>query len=90
MSIRTALLRLLLCNAVMVVHASAQHREILPKGYRDVGPDRALALQELCRATAETGLFAGAVLVADEGEVIYKAGVWHGKPPVGYPQHHRY
>ena len=30
------------------------------------------ALQELCQATADTGLFSGAVLVADKGEVIYK------------------
>lgn len=44
----------------------------LPKGYREAGPDKAAALKELCRATAETGLFSGAVLVADKGEVIYQ------------------
>ena len=44
----------------------------LPTGYREVGPDKVAALQQLCQATAETGLFSGAVLVADKGEVIYK------------------
>jgi len=44
----------------------------LPKGYREVGPDKAAALRDLCRATADTGLFSGAVLVADKGKVIYK------------------
>lgn len=44
----------------------------LPQGYREVGPDQATALRELCQATADTGLFSGAVLVAKEGKVIYK------------------
>ncbi len=44
----------------------------LPKGYREVGPDKVAALKELCQATADTGLFSGAVLVADQGEIIYK------------------
>lgn len=44
----------------------------LPPGYREVGEDKAAAIGELCRATAETGLFSGAVLVAAEGGVIYR------------------
>ena len=44
----------------------------LPKGYQDVGSDKPAALRKLCNATAETGLFSGAVLVADRGEVIYQ------------------
>ena len=44
----------------------------LPRGYREVGSDKVRALRELCRATADTGLFTGAVLVAAEGKVIYK------------------
>ena len=42
------------------------------KGYQEVGSDKVDALQKLCQATADTGLFSGAVLVADKGEVIYK------------------
>lgn len=44
----------------------------LPQGYREVGTDKKAALRELCEATAETGLFSGAVLVADQGKVIYR------------------
>jgi CubicO group peptidase (beta-lactamase class C family) len=44
----------------------------LPKGYREIGGDKELALRELCQATADAGLFSGAVLVADDGKVIYK------------------
>ncbi|MDA7922259.1 serine hydrolase [Verrucomicrobiales bacterium] len=44
----------------------------LPKGYREVGSDKVAAMKELCRATAETGLFSGSVLVADKGKVIYE------------------
>lgn len=44
----------------------------LPPGYRDVGQDRIEVIRKLCEATAETGLFSGAVLVADDGEVIFK------------------
>lgn len=44
----------------------------LPKGYHEVGPDKAAALDRLCRDTSETGLFSGAVLVADHGEIIYQ------------------
>ncbi len=49
-----------------------EEKEALPKGYREVGSDKGAALQELCRATAEAGLFSGAVLVADKGEIIYE------------------
>tara|TARA_R110002096_G_scaffold55607_13_gene142513 strand:+ start:209 stop:1753 length:1545 start_codon:yes stop_codon:yes gene_type:complete len=44
----------------------------LPNGYREVSSDKVLALRELCQATADTGLFSGAILVADKGKVIYK------------------
>jgi len=44
----------------------------LPKGYLEVDSEKAAAIQKLCKATAETGLFSGAVLVADKGEVIFK------------------
>lgn len=46
--------------------------EALPTGYRETGPDKATAIRELCEATATTGLFSGAVLVAENGEVIFK------------------
>ena len=59
----------LICVQVAV---SQEPQAPLPKGYRDVGPDKAAAARELCRATADTGLFSGAVLVADRGEVIYR------------------
>ena len=52
--------------------AITQEEQPLPKGYREVGPDKVAALKELCQATAATGLFSGAVLVADKGEIIYK------------------
>lgn len=51
---------------------ASQPKEALPTGYHEVGPDRADALQRLCQATVDTGLFSGAVLVADGGEVLYK------------------
>ena len=44
----------------------------LPKGYLEVGSDKQAALRKLCQATADTGLFSGAVLVADKGQVIFK------------------
>lgn len=44
----------------------------LPAGYHEVGSDKVSALKALCQATADTGLFSGAVLVADKGAVIYK------------------
>lgn len=58
----------LACHSVI-----AQDKEpALPKGYLEVGSDKVAAIQQLCNATAETGLFSGAVLVADEGRVIFK------------------
>lgn len=62
-----------LVSMALVLPAGAQEPETLPKGYREVGPDKVVALQELCQATADTGLFSGAVLVADKGEVIYQS-----------------
>lgn len=44
----------------------------LPPGYREVGDDKVAALRELCQATADTGLFSGAVLVAYQGKIIYQ------------------
>ena len=44
----------------------------LPKGYQEVSSDKLVDLQQLCEATAETGLFSGAVLVADKGKVIFQ------------------
>lgn len=56
-------------------HVIAQEPQTsLPNGYYEVGPDKKITIEKLCRATAETGLFSGAVLVADRGEVIYKSG----------------
>jgi len=58
----------LLSNSALAQESTIE----LPKGYREIGDDRELALRELCQATADAGLFSGAVLVADDGEVIYK------------------
>lgn len=54
--------------------SARKDKPTLPKGYREVGTDKKTALHDLCKATAETGLFSGAVLVADGGKVIYKQG----------------
>ncbi|MCM2373971.1 serine hydrolase domain-containing protein [Aporhodopirellula aestuarii] len=64
----------LLLGCLMLCHSAfAQEKEsALPKGYLEVGTDKEEALRQLCQATADTGLFSGAVLVADEGKVIYK------------------
>lgn len=59
----------LLLAQVTQTHAQS---EPLPKGYREVGSDKVAALRELCEATADTGLFSGVVLVANQGKVIYK------------------
>jgi len=68
-----ASLALVIAGALSALPAKGQDKAPeLPKGYREVSPDKAKALRELCQATAETGLFSGAVLVADKGEVIYK------------------
>ncbi len=56
---------------IQATHAEEQ-KETLPKGYQQVGPDKVAALRELCQATADTGLFSGAVLVADQGKIIYQ------------------
>ena len=68
-----ALLGILLGSLVFVQATLAQEKkDSLPKGYQAVGPDKESALRKLCQATAESGRFSGAVLVADKGEVIYK------------------
>ena len=58
-------------NLASFVPAIAQEPQ-LPKGFQAVGADHAADLQKLCRATADTGLFSGAVLVSLDGRVIYK------------------
>ena len=71
----TPLLSVLLLSLFFTPTVQAQEEEsALPKGYREVGPDKTAALRDLCQATADTGLFSGAVLVAESGKVIYKAG----------------
>ncbi len=57
--------------AVQTTYVQADDKA-LPKGYREVGQGKETALRELCQATADTGLFSGAVLVADKGKVIYR------------------
>lgn len=44
----------------------------LLKGYLETATDRVEALHGLCQATADKGIFSGAVLVADRGKVIYQ------------------
>ena len=64
------LFRLLFLSLFFAPSVQAQEQKAaLPKGYREVGPDKETALRELCQATADTGLFSGAVLVAD-GKVL--------------------
>ena len=46
----------------------------LPVGYRKSAERRLEAIDELCQATANTGLFSGAVLIGIDGEVVYKSG----------------
>ncbi len=71
------LLRTLVCLLVCRTTLSQEAQifgpsDKLPKGYFRVEADRAVAIEKLCRATHETGLFSGAVLVADKGEIIYR------------------
>lgn len=59
------------------MRADAQSSDVqssqLPEGYREVvAADRRASMRELCEATAESGLYSGAVLVAQRGEVIYE------------------
>lgn len=62
-------------NLVFGQSVQAQEKTAdLPPGYIEVGPEKVTALRELCQATADTGLFSGAVLVVEGGKVIYKAG----------------
>ena len=74
MTIRIQLLRsFLLCIPITGLAVSGvAEKPALPKGYFEVGSDKAASIAKLCQATADTGLFSGAVLVADEGNVIYK------------------
>ncbi|MDF1862147.1 MAG: beta-lactamase family protein [Verrucomicrobiales bacterium] len=70
---RIALPRLALIGLFFLPPLQAQDESPpLPPGYFEVGSDKIAALKRLCQATADTGLFSGAVLVADQGEVIYE------------------
>ncbi len=73
MNIKTWQISLLFCGVMACHSIIAQEKpRSLPKGYQNAAPVKEKALQELCAATAETGLFSGAVLVADQGKVIFK------------------
>ncbi len=50
---------------------SAKAKPVLPKGYVEVSNKKTDDLRQLCQATAKTGLFSGAVLIAENGKVIY-------------------
>ncbi len=64
---------IVICLTLTASLSHAEEKTVpLPTGYREVGSDKVTALETLCRATADTGLFSGAVLVADQGEVIYR------------------
>lgn len=65
---------LLLAQSLGSLTSAEEEDTPLPKGYREVGSDKVAALKELCQATADNGLFSGAVLVADEGKVIFSEG----------------
>lgn len=70
---RKALQAILLMALTLGVSARAQENDSdLPDGYHEVGSDKEEAVHKLCQATADTGLFSGAVLVADQGEIIYQ------------------
>ncbi|MEM9280583.1 MAG: serine hydrolase [Verrucomicrobiota bacterium] len=43
-----------------------------PEGYHATASDKASSIRELCEATAENGLFSGAVLIAQQGQVLYQ------------------
>ncbi|MDF1744355.1 MAG: serine hydrolase, partial [Gimesia sp.] len=73
MKINVVLLVVVLGSLVLNQAVQAQDEKTsLPKGYERVGADKQAALRKLCQATAKTGLFSGAVLVAEKGKVIYK------------------
>jgi len=65
------ILAILLLGQFHLVHAETESSS-LPKGYHRVGTDKKADLEKLCQVTADTGLFSGAVLVAEKGQVIYK------------------
>lgn len=64
----------LLIGWLMLCHPAVaqQNKSALPEDYLAAGSEKVAALADLCQATADTNLFSGAVLVADEGTVIYK------------------
>lgn len=72
---KTAIIILISAGVLPDQISQAQEKEEqppLPKGYHEVGSDKVATLDKLCQATADTGLFSGAILVADQGKVIYK------------------
>jgi CubicO group peptidase (beta-lactamase class C family) len=61
-----------LSSICLISDTRSQDAEVeLPKGYRAV-TDKVSSMEELCQATAETGLFSGAVLVAKDGTILYQ------------------
>ena len=51
---------------------TSEQQQLCHEDISRLGMTRWAALDKLCRATADTGLFSGAVLVADSGEIIYR------------------
>ena len=58
---------ILFCNTTLLAEETK-----LPAGYRAIATKQTDSLTELCDATANTGLFSGAVLVGVKGNVVYK------------------
>ncbi len=73
MKLAAVLSVLLCCLGVGLRSSVAQESDAsLPVGYFEVGSEKTVALRRVCRATADKGRFTGAVLVADQGKVIYR------------------
>ena len=70
--VRSAMVLWVLLTGQIVLSQVKAESTSLPKGYQRVSTDKRADLHALCQATAETGLFSGAVLVAEKGQVIYK------------------
>ncbi|MEM9017206.1 MAG: serine hydrolase domain-containing protein, partial [Verrucomicrobiota bacterium] len=68
---RFALLAALTLSAPGSIAAEESVKE-LPPDYREVGEDKNTAIRKLCAAAADTGLFSGSVLVAEDGEILFK------------------
>ncbi len=69
-SVRTPMLVLgffLFTNTVVLADET-----VLPDGYRETDAQQTASFTKLCEATADTGLFSGAVLVGVKGKMVYK------------------